>query len=129
MEPLVIHWKPFYRSNKYHVQCLADCLVCIDGAGWVDRVLVPEAKDYDQVLTDARQHHQRELQAGEYLLRVFTTYMCTTMAKQDSLDRPLADWLAVPFPQGTVCDRSFAGKCAAILLRGVALQPTGRLRR
>ena len=72
MESLVIRGNAFTVQDKYHVQYLADCLVCIDSDGWIERVLVPEDKDYERVLIAARQHHQlRELAEGEYLLPGF----------------------------------------------------------
>lgn len=114
MKSLVIRGNAFTAQDKYHVQCLTDCLVCIDGAGWVDRVLVPEDKDYDQILTDARQHHYlRELAEGEYLLPGFIDLHVHAPQWPQAglaLDRPLADWLNVyTFPlEARFSDRSFA---------------------
>ena len=116
MESLVIRGNAFTVQDKYHVQYLADCLVCIDSDGWIERVLVPEDKDYERVLIAARQHHQlRELAEGEYLLPGFIDLHVHAPQWPQAglaLDRPLADWLNVyTFPlEARFNDRVFARK-------------------
>ena len=72
MESLVIRGSAFTAQDEYHVQPLNDCLVCVDAAGWIERVLLPADDDYDRVLANARQHHRlRALAEDEYLLPGF----------------------------------------------------------
>ena len=116
MESLVIRGNAFTAQDEYHVQPLNDCLVCVDAAGWIERVLLPADDDYDRVLANARQHHRlRALAEDEYLLPGFIDLHVHAPQWPQAglaLDRPLADWLNVyTFPlEARFSDQVFAGK-------------------